>query len=309
MYPILTQSFSFHPCIWFDIIVNPKFELVISYGAETWGTRFCQYVTIDIWKLASLQTPAKLTRTSKGPSYHRVCPDRDTTLFIGELILISLVLAFFENITIKEKERKNPSEKSQLFLEIYFLIFFKVLDCVWYLIGHSVERSRCSRRTREINSPRRFRPLMRNAATPAGSAPFVQLFCIADRTSNLLPAPRYTASRASIFARRKTRRGRIDVPAIAISMLAIRVILDPSGCINQLTGARIIRRSPICHALLSLPLSHIHSLCARRINKYLLSVNSRSNMRARENSVDLKSALYISLSHYEVQMNFLERED
>lgn len=75
-----------------------------------------------------------------------------------------------------------------------------------------------ARRTREINSPRRFRPLMRNA-TPAGATrpPFVQLF--ASSTGRpIYCQSEYTAWRRYLLAgKRATVRVRIDISAIAIS--------------------------------------------------------------------------------------------
>lgn len=104
----------------------------------------------------------------------------------------------------------------------------------WDLIEHPVCRRHrrrsvslpAARRTREINSLRRFRPLVRNA-TPAGVArpPFVQLFVSSTGRPIYCPA-RYTASRRYLLVgKRATVRGRIDGPAIAISMRATRVIL------------------------------------------------------------------------------------
>jgi hypothetical protein len=181
-----------------------------------------------------------------------------------------------------------------------------------------------ARRTREINSPRRFHPLVRNAQPPAGSAarpPFVQLF--ASSTGRpIYCQSRYTASRAladicSAGKRARLVRGK-DRRFCNCNRDARKPAshLTPAGrCINQrrvVTRARIIIRcrSPCSSLSLSLSLSfsrfHSRSLYARKINKCCgQSVNSGTSMRARDTaSVAGKSAAF-SLSHYEANTDEL----
>ena len=122
-----------------------------------------------------------------------------------------------------------------------------------------------ARRTREINSPRRFRPLMRNA-TPAGTTrpPFVQLF--ASSTGRpIYCQSQYTAWRRYLLAGKRARPFAQGSTFLQLQspMCAIRVKLDSGGCINQqrvVTRARIIRKSPFYYAL-SFPLFFSLTLC------------------------------------------------
>lgn len=195
----------------------------------------------------------------------------------------------------------------------------KLSDCIWHLTGHPVctlRRRRsvslpAARRTREINSPRRFRPLVRNA-TPAGAArlpPFVQLF--ASSTGRpIYCQSRYILHRADICARSfagKDRRFcncRIPIPCHPAC------ILDPVVCINQRRGLvlsedrRFVMLSSICLPPPPVPAFTLALCVLCETDKRRWPINFprvRFCFRRR------KLRVYILISHYEVQMNFLKR--
>lgn len=162
-----------------------------------------------------------------------------------------------------------------------FTEFWSHPDCTWHLTGHPVctlRRRRSvsmppARRTREINSPRRFRPLVRNA-TPAGVArpPFVQLF--ASSTGRpIYCQSRYTASRRYLLAREMRDRSPKDrrFCNCNLSMRAIRVILDPGECINQRRGFVLSGDHHFTTLFCLDSLFHSRSLCAYKIDKLLVA--------------------------------------
>lgn len=127
------------------------------YSTGTLDTRFCQYVTINVRKLGLYASAAKLACcTSKAtiPSWLDLTVasqfhlgDRHTpdTIYLKDIAALAVVKIHGHPVCARRRRRSVSLPPA--------------------------------RRTREINSPRRFRPLVRNA-TPAGVArpPFVQLF-------------------------------------------------------------------------------------------------------------------------------------
>lgn len=101
-------------------------------------------------------------------------------------------------------------------------------------------------------------------------------------------------------------RGRIDVSAIAISMRAIRVILDPGGCINQ-RRELALSGSSFYYALLFTSLALPLSLFVCLLDKYWWPINFGTSMHVKFCFRRRKIRLYILISHYEVQMNFLKK--